>query len=687
MNKNGEKVNKAQLKENERCLGEFQREKLVAPTFDACTTADEKGRVQRAEERTATREVKKCDPLDVLPPFAYTDSATVNAAAVDGALALTYGIFGRPPLLDASLVTKADDKDTAKCQLEMLKRADKLENTVLKEVIKAKKKALKDETVNSGAALEAKLQAVLSSNNKISRVQDGLVKGVDRKCAALQVAPEMLFPGDCGEGDPDLRRVEACVIAAARCEACLKINAFDDLNLDCDQAADQIASTSGADFTAQVTTDGQGTWVAVWHSLNSLGGMIGTDRDILVARSTDGGVTWTAPAVLNTNAATDSGQDRRAQVTTDGLGAWVVVWGSDDSLGDTIGTDYDILVARSTDDGATWTAPTALNTNAATDSGDDHRWPQVTTDGLGNWVAAWHSDDSLEGMVGTDDDIFFSRSSDAGATWTAPAALNSNAATDSEYDGRPQVTTDGAGNWVASWESYDSLEGTIGTDGDILVARSTDGGATWTAPAALNTNAATDSRHDFVVQVTTDGAGNWVAVWDSQDSLGDTIGLEHDILVSRSTNAGVTWTAPVPLNTNAATDSGGDHTPQLTTDGAGNWVAVWDSYDSLEGTIGTDGDILVARSPNAGTTWTAPAALNTNAGSDTGRDLYAQVTTDGQGTWVSVWQSRDSLGGTIGTDSDILVARSTDGGATWTAPVALNTNAASDAFWRCPKSG
>ena len=36
MNKNGEKVNKAQLKENERCLNDFQREKLVASmTFDS----------------------------------------------------------------------------------------------------------------------------------------------------------------------------------------------------------------------------------------------------------------------------------------------------------------------------------------------------------------------------------------------------------------------------------------------------------------------------------------------------------------------------------------------------------------------------------------------------------------------------------------------------------------------------
>jgi hypothetical protein len=239
MNKNGEKVNKAQLRENERCLRSFQADKLVGPmAFNTCTMADEKGRVERAEERTETREVRKCDSLDEPPPFAYTDSATVNEAAVDGALALMYEIFSGPPVLDDSLVTRAEDRETAKCQLEMLKRADKLESTVLKEVNRAKKKAIRDEAVDSDAALEAVLQAVLTSNDRIDRTENRLIRWVDRKCAVLQVPPDTIFPGECGEGDPNLRQVEVCVIEAARREACLKINAFDALSLDCGEVDD-----------------------------------------------------------------------------------------------------------------------------------------------------------------------------------------------------------------------------------------------------------------------------------------------------------------------------------------------------------------------------------------------------------------------------------------------------------------
>ena len=303
------------------------------------------------------------------------------------------------------------------------------------------------------------------------------------------------------------------------------------------------------------------------------------------------------PVALNTNAATDSGADQRPQLTTDGAGNWVAVWESDDDLGATIETDSDILVARSSDDGATWTAPAALNTDAAADGVGDF-FPQVATDGVGNWVAIWARDV-----------ILVARSVNNGATWTAPATLGDAPA----FDLFPQVTTDGAGNWVAVWASgtLTCLSGSLSCD--IQVSRSTDNGVNWTTPDLLA------SGLSGLPQVTTD-AGDWVAVWQSGDTLGNTIGPDADILTARSTDAGVNWTAPAALNANAATDSGNDVKPQVSTDGAGDWVAVWESDDDLGATIGTDQDILFSRSTNAGVDWAAPAALNTNAATDSGDD-------------------------------------------------------------------
>ena len=245
MNRKGERVNNAQLRENERCLKDFQRENLGASmSFDACMSADRGNRVLRARERTLTRESKKCDPLAVAPPFAYTDSATVNTAAVNEAQWLTREIFGAPQVDDADLATSAGDREKARCQLEMLRRADRLETAVLKELNKAKRKAIREETVDGNAALEAELWDVFASNQRVDRHQERLSDRVDRKCDALTDPLDTIFPGACGMGNPTLSEVEDCAIAAARCAACVKINAFDALNLDCDQADDQLPNGS-----------------------------------------------------------------------------------------------------------------------------------------------------------------------------------------------------------------------------------------------------------------------------------------------------------------------------------------------------------------------------------------------------------------------------------------------------------
>jgi len=405
----------------------------------------------------------------------------------------------------------------------------------------------------------------------------------------------------------------------------------------------------GSDRDPRLITDGSGIWIAVWGSDDGLEGTIGTDWDILFSRSTDAGLTWTDPQPLNTNAATDEGHDYYPEVTPDGAGNWLAVWTSYENLGGTIGTDADLLFSLSNDAGLTWTAPAVLNTNAATDGRKDHT-AQVTTDGAGNWVAVWHSSKSFDAA------ILCSRSTDGGHSWSDPAVLNSNAATESSVDCKPWVAYDGAGTWVTAWRSNDDLGSTIGWDDDILFARSTDGGQTWTDVAPLNTDAATDLGDDSFPWLGTDGFGNFVAVWSSNNDRGGTVGTDGDIVLSRSTDGGQTWSEPAVVNPNAEIDSGYDELPQAICDGSGNWVVVWYSSDSLNGTIGADRDVLFSRSTDGGWTWTLPAPVSTNAAVDSGDDSFPQVATDGLGHWAAAWWSTDSLGGTIGTDNDILFA-------------------------------
>ncbi len=405
-----------------------------------------------------------------------------------------------------------------------------------------------------------------------------------------------------------------------------------------------------------LATNGKGNWVCAWSAGGSAGNPLGMDEDILVARSIDNGANWSSPVPLNANAATDDGNDDNVRIATDRQGHWVAVWSSASTLGNTIGADYDIFVARSIDNGANWSIPVPLNNNAATDTGQDGN-PEIATDGQGHWVVVWSSSDSLGNTIGTDHDVLVARSVDNGANWSNPAPLNSNAATDSGVDYNPVVTTDRQGHWVTVWYSNDTLGGTTGTDSDIHFARSVDNGANWSLVAPLNTNAATDTGDDSEPRVATDEQGNWVAVWTSDDDLGDTIGTDYDIFMARSKDNGATWSDPAPLNNDAATDSGGDGSVSLAVDRLGDWVAIWESSNPPTGTVDDEWDVRVARSIDAGGHWSNPVPLNSNAAADSGNDYYSRIVTDGRGSWIAVWEGEDPLGNTIGGDWDILMAR------------------------------
>ncbi len=305
---------------------------------------------------------------------------------------------------------------------------------------------------------------------------------------------------------------------------------------------------------------------------------------------------------------------------------------------------WDVFYSRTTDGGDTWSADVKL-TNQAISAGKDDIDPRAIFDD-GELMITWSNGDANSG------DIYYAHSTNF---TTAPDTGSISFTSGVVYEGvgteevGAMAAADASGNWVIVYEGENASPADPDDTYDIYAVRSTDDGATWSAPVLVN-NDANDNGEDGDCRVTY-GGGSFVAIWKSESDMGGTVGTDEDIFVSASAN-GLSWSAaPIAITPWAATDDDDDDNPMITF--ANNkFVACWQSgFD--DGNVGDDADIVLAVADAVDLMdWTVVFAPD--AATDTADDEDPWIAGSGNGSVMCVWSSEEDG------DFDIEAAFSTD---------------------------
>gem|GEM_PF-3924694 len=230
----------------------------------------------------------------------------------------------------------------------------------------------------------------------------------------------------------------------------------------------------------------------------------------------------------------------------------------------------EIHISKSTDGGETFGTPLKIN--------DVNSFSSVSEIAVGekNVFVTWFNHQK------SPNDVFFSKSTDGGETFTPPRNI-------SDSDGSPNmpsIATNGTDIFLVWSDEHEETTG-------IFFSKSTDGGETFGEPSAISS----EMDYSDGPVVATDGANIYV-VWTYHQA-----GKNDDILFSKSTDGGTTFTPPQ----NISNDSGNSVSPSIVTNGTDVFVAWTDSHVNSS-------YILLAKSTDGGETFGEPQNISDNAG-------------------------------------------------------------------------
>jgi hypothetical protein len=231
-----------------------------------------------------------------------------------------------------------------------------------------------------------------------------------------------------------------------------------------------------------------------------------------------------------------------------------------------------VLLVRSTDLGVTLSSPVDVSNS----SGEGYA-PVIAISDNNAVNVAWQ--DTRSGAS----EIFFSRSTDEGMTFSNPLQLSAGPAAASG----PEIVVDRLGGMSVAWIEPQPTGGSR-----IMISRTVDGGHTFSAPAAVTSGRSADFSD--------------LAIWAAGNTtyLAFTDNDAQQVFLTHSRSDLLTFSSPVQLS-RADTTKGRAHSPSVAVDGNGTIHAVW--IDSS--ILGNDEGLLVYRNSSDGQSFSTPILI------------------------------------------------------------------------------